>query len=184
MLLERHQHGGADLGQLMGDAGLGMIGQQGDISPARLENAEHADDHLGASLDAQSDAGIGRDPALGEQMGQLVGARVQLGVREHATGERQRGALRCARGLGLEQIGEALVAQRLARSGAESVGEPLLLFAQYGQRSDLGVRIRARRLREDLEVARKSRHVLGAEQAPIVEQARAHRFTGTGARGR
>ena len=91
VLFERHHRGRADLGELVSDSCLGVIGEQRDIGPARFENTEQADDHLGASLDAEADAGVGRNPVLAEEVGELVRPRVQLRVGEHAAGECQRG---------------------------------------------------------------------------------------------
>ncbi|PSK44951.1 hypothetical protein B0E38_07465 [Streptomyces sp. 111WW2] len=97
---------GRGVGQRVGEPVGGVSRVERHVGGARLDHREQGHDQFGGAGQGQGDQRVGADPAGGQQPGQAVGARVQLGVGQRGALEGQRGAVGVPGGLPLEQLGE------------------------------------------------------------------------------
>ncbi|VVO30595.1 hypothetical protein PS720_04956 [Pseudomonas fluorescens] len=95
----------------VGQAFLRVFGVERDIGTARLENRQQADHHFDGALDADPHQHVRAYTLLAQGVGQLVGARVQLGVGQRGCTEHQ-----CRRtGGGLHLVFDQVVNAALGR---------------------------------------------------------------------
>ncbi len=114
---------------------LGRVGGvEGKVGAAGLEDGEQGDDELDGALESESDGRIRANATCDEQMGELVGAGVELRVGEALLGELQ------GDGVGVlgDDAGEAVDEGGVAgegRGGAVEVDEDgaALVLGQQGQ---------------------------------------------------
>jgi len=104
---------------------LGVLQQEGQslprvgriqrhVGPARLEDGQHAQRFSGDSLQAQPHRRAGADAPAPQEVCELVGPPLQLSVRQRPVPEVGRQRVRCAGGLGLEQLVDAGLAGPVA----------------------------------------------------------------------
>src|ERR1044071_10034950 len=76
------------------DAGRGVRGVQGDVSGARLEDAQQGDDHQGGAVEADAYFRVGADALKDEGVGEAVGGEVEAVVGEGLVLEADRDSVR------------------------------------------------------------------------------------------
>ncbi len=141
------------------------------VGGARLEHAEHGDDHLQAALDADGDDAVGAETGtrVAQMARQLVGARVEFGVAETLALEGDGDSLGLALGLRFEKLMEELVVGviRLRRVPVDE--HPLALF-NIEQRivAEAGLRLSDDLLEQALEMRRHAPHRGFIEQIGVV----------------
>src|SRR5688572_11581558 len=74
------------------------------VSPARLQDAQQADDHLWGSIHAQANEGLGADAEGSEVARQLVGSGVKFGVTQAPLFEQHCRTIGRLRGLFLNHL--------------------------------------------------------------------------------
>ncbi len=114
---------------------LGRVGGvEGKVGAAGLEDGEQGDDELDGSLESESDGSIRANAACDEQVGELVGPRVQLPVGEALLGELQGDGVGVLGDDAGEDVNEGGVAGE-GRGGAVEVDEDgaALILGKQGQ---------------------------------------------------
>ncbi|NYG35523.1 hypothetical protein BDD16_004585 [Sphaerotilus montanus] len=92
-----------------GEALWRIVGVEGDVGAAGLEDAEQPHDHLQGSGHAKPDEGVGLDALFDEGVGDLVGLFVELGVAQGLALEDHGGGVRGLVHLPLEEIDDGEV---------------------------------------------------------------------------
>ena len=100
-LLFGNQHGSC--GQLLSEAGLGVVRIEGDVGAASFEDGEQGDDEVGRTVEGEADDRIRANAERAKMVSQLVSALVEKLVAELLFGKAQGGAVGGTGGLGFEQ---------------------------------------------------------------------------------
>ena len=108
LILLRHQHPDLAISQHVFQAVGRIVGIQGQVGPTRFENAEHADDQVERSFQAETDDHTGRDTPPAEVMGHTVRARIQLPIGQFLVALSNRDRIRGAQHLCFDLAMEAL----------------------------------------------------------------------------
>ncbi len=122
----QHRHGCAVV-QQVGDTLGGISGVDGHVTGAGLEDAQQAHQHLRAATAADSDPIIRLYALLQQTMGQLVGAHVELLVRQRFTVLPHGNGVRLALGLHLEGAVDGAALGEIGAGGVERAQQGIKL---------------------------------------------------------
>ena len=121
----------------VGQAFLGVLRVEGHVGATGLENRQQANHHLDGALDADAHQHVRPYALLAQGMGQLVGARIQLGVGQGGATEHQRRCIRAAPRLVFDQVMNAAFGRVRLGGLVPAVNEPLLFIRiKHGQFAD------------------------------------------------
>ncbi len=90
----------------VGDAVGGVVGVDGEVGGAGLEDGEDGDDEVGGAGQGEGDVLFGSDALVGEVVRECVGAGVQLFVGQGVRAVLDGDGPRCPDDLRLEELGE------------------------------------------------------------------------------
>ncbi len=143
-------------------AGVGRV--ERDVRRARLEHPERGHHHLRRSVERDPDERVPAEAERAEPVSDLVGARVELGVRDLLVSEHEGDRVRASLDLGFEDVVHAR--ERKSRLRAVPLREDSrpLLRAQQRQLADAGRRIARDALEQAGEVLAPARDRLPVEQ--------------------
>ena len=173
---QQHRRAGIAQHQLQPRAGIGGVHRH--VRAAGLEDRKVTDDELRTALQAHPHARLRAHAQARQVARQAVGPRVHLCVGEGGGPARDRGGLRCARGLRLEQLVDAPVRRVPGLRPVPRIHHQDALFGrEQVQLREPHVRVRGDLLQHPLQVAE---HPL--DRAPL-EEVRAVRQSATHALG-
>ena len=158
-----------------------VLGVEGHVRPARLEDREQPHHQLRRALRADPDEHLRAHPEAAQVVRQPVRPTVQLRIRQRVLSAHHRGRLRGARRPLLDELVDGAVGGDL-RIGRVPLHEQAvaLLLGEQVERTDLLLRRRRHLHQQPLEVAEQPLHRLRLEPARVVGRAQAQLGTRLG----